>query len=1402
MSLPPSLAAATAAETAAAPATGPRRRWWRRLRTLVRWSSVVVLSAWSLALVAWLTLHWGILPRLEQWRPQIEARASAALGVQVRIGAIRVHSGGWVPAFEFADVQLLDRQGRVALGLARLTAALSPASLLTLSPRFAQLHVEGAQLDVRRDAQGRLFVAGFDIEAGSEPVDPQALDWVFEQQEIVVRRGVLRWTDEQRAAPPLLLQEVDLVLRNGLRRHDLRIDATPPPEWGERFSLRGRFTQALLARSGDFARWSGTLFADFPRVDVAALGRHATLPLAVDAGDGALRGWLDIEQGRPRQATLDLALHTLALRLPAATGAADAARRYLAPLALSDLRGRLQATRDERGVALHALELGFSTGDGVRWPVGRTALAWQQRQDLSQDDTTRYPVTGGDFSAEQIDLAALAQVARRLPLPTGLLDALQSLAPRGVLRELGMQWTGEPSAPSRWRARGQAGALALAAAPAPADDDPRPLPRRPGFEQADIHFDATERGGQARLEITQGALDFPGVFAEPRLPLNSLTADLVWRVGAATASATATAGAPAALDLEVRNARFNSAGLRGEASARWRSGAAAGFARGGRFPGQLELAGKLQEADAQRVARHLPLQLGRDVQRWVERAVQGGRLRDTVFHVKGDLWDFPFADVEPGSFRVESQVDGVTLAYVPSAPAAGLAPAWTSPWPAFSAVSGQLEFDRGAMRLRDVRGQFGAFELRGVQGGIADLTRPLLLIEGQGRGPAAELLRFVSASPVGEMIGGGLAQTSAAGSAELRLALSLPLNELAGSTVRGSVTLAGGDLRIAPDLPLLAQARGRVDFTQRGFALAGASARVAGGELVFDGGSQPDGSLKFSGQGSASLDGLRREPALAGALAPLAPVAARVRGSSPYRLQLAVQRGRSEWTLNSPLSGMQIDLPPPLAKPADAVWPLLVQSQPQASTDGRGEDRIDAVRIELGNPAGSVAQARLLVEQRASAPAKVRAAVGVGTETPPVPTTGVHLALQLPRLDADAWQAAVAAAPEVATVRAGAAAPPALAVPDRVPDRVQLRVAELVAGGRRLSGVVLDATHQIGAGGEGLWRARVDADQMAGDIELRSPREGPGRVRARLARLALPALDPGAVEDPLARAPASVPALDIVIEDFEMRGRKFGRVEVEAINLAAAAGQGSGDWQLTRLAMITPEAQLRANGRWAAAGGRRMALEFRLELADSGNFAERLGAGRVLRGGKGHVAGELSWRGSPLAPDLPSLDGRLDVDLAAGQLLNAEPGAARLLGLLSLQTLPRRLVLDFRDLFQEGFAFDSVSGRLDVERGFAQTNNLRLRGASAAVLLEGRFDVQRETQDLRVLVVPEINAGTASLAYAAINPAIGLGTLLAQLVLRGPLALAGTREFHVTGPWGDPKIERVERVERPDRSPR
>jgi uncharacterized protein YhdP len=446
-------------------------------------------------------------------------------------------------------------------------------------------------------------------------------------------------------------------------------------------------------------------------------------------------------------------------------------------------------------------------------------------------------------------------------------------------------------------------------------------------------------------------------------------------------------------------------------------------------------------------------------------------------------------------------------------------------------------------------------------------------------------------------------------------------------------------------------------------------------------------------------------------------------------------------------------------------------------------------RFELGE----VVQAAFVRDLSRDAPLVLSGGIGVGAAMPQ-PAAEVHANVDLATIDVDAWQGAAAALFDGAA-SAGRAAEAAGGA-GYAPTRVALRAQDLVVDGRRLTKLVAGLSLADGA-----WRANLDADQLHGYGEWR-PAGAAGRVYARLTRLALPQAESSSFEEVLLDAqPGSLPALDIVVDDFELRGKKLGRLEIEAVN----ATQPRREWRLAKLALTTPEATFSANGQWiqgASPRQRRSALAFQLELADSGALLDRLGTPKAVRGGKGRLRGQIGWDGSPLQFDLGSFDGDIAVAIDAGQFLKADPGVARLLGVLSLQSLPRRLALDFRDVFQQGFAFDNLSGDIRIDDGVAHTNNLRMRGVQAAVLMEGSADLVRETQDLRVVVVPEINAATASLAYAVINPAVGLGTFLAQMFLARPLAQAATREFKVSGPWADPQVERVERrVEAPPADP-
>lgn len=1347
---------------------------WLLARALqaLRWGAAMVLAVWSIAFIAWLTLHWGILPHINDWRPEVEKRASQALGLDLRIGRIEAPSQGWLPTLELRDVVLADRDGRQALRLPRVSAALSWQTLVTLRLRFAQLYVEGLELEVRRDAQGHLHIAGLDLSA-TAPLDEEGagLDWLLAQPEFLLRHGTLRWVDQRRGAPPLELRDASLLLRNGLRSHDLRLDATPPEGWGERFSIVGRFTQPLLARAGHWQRWAGTLYAELPAADAARLRDHVSLPFDLRAGTGSARVWLDLAKGQWRRVTMDAALDDVELRL------ADG----LEPLALGHAQGRVEAERSATSLRLSAQGLRFATADGALWPASRFSLLLNQPQAMNQPGLSSAPVAGGDFNADRLDLGLMAAIAGRLPLPGPMRQGLAELAPTGLVQGLQASWVGPPEAPVHYRVKGRVGGLSIAALPAP---EPEQV-GRPGWRGADLEIDATESGGQARLQLRNGALELPGVFDDPLLPLDQFSSRLVWQV---TPAAAGRAPAPPAIDLRLIDGQFANADAHGDLQLHWRTGPGAGHGKGGRYPGVIDLTAHIDQGQAASVARYLPRGLphARD---YLAGAIQGGGVRQARLRLRGDLHEFPFAHLAnpgDGEFHVSARADNLSFAYVPPVLTGGVAR-----WPEFTQVHGELVFDRGAMRIKDARARLWGIELKGVNGQIADLAHePTLVIDGNGHGPLADALRYVNATPIDGWTAHALREATGTGAVDFRLALQIPLNDAAHTQVKGTVLLAGNDVRLRPDVPLLAAAKAKVEFSEHGFSVTGGSARALGGELAFEGGQGADGGVRFSGQGTASAEGLRQ----AGELGALPRLAASMSGQAPYRLQLGFPRGQTELLITSPLTGLALDLPAPLKKSAETSWPLRVQLQPQAAAEGLPRDTL---RVELGPVLKAEFQRELAPEGARVLRGQLALGDTAAGALPALPAAGVAAVVQAAQWPADGWWALAKA--WQADPRAGAAADAGY-----LPGELAFRTSALTLAGRRLGALAVNLQRRPAADGD-LWRAQLVGDAVQGQVDYRPGVPGVPwpRWQARLARLAVPAAEPpagtatpSATADPLADGlthPGAPPALDLVVDELEWKGRKFGRLELDGRPADSAGPGGARDWRLHKLNVGGADARLAGTGQWAA-GSRRMALDLKLDVADGGAMLERVGMGKQLRGGKGHAQGQLAWTGSPLWPDWGSLGGNAQLSLDAGQFLKAEPGAARLLGVLSLQSLPRRLTLDFRDVFQQGFAFDNMSADIALADGVARSNNLRIRGVQAAVLIEGQADLKRETQDLHMVVVPEINAGTASLAYAAINPAIGLGTFLAQLFLRKPLMQAGTREFRVSGTWADPQVDPIARA--------
>jgi uncharacterized protein YhdP len=378
-------------------------------------------------------------------------------------------------------------------------------------------------------------------------------------------------------------------------------------------------------------------------------------------------------------------------------------------------------------------------------------------------------------------------------------------------------------------------------------------------------------------------------------------------------------------------------------------------------------------------------------------------------------------------------------------------------------------------------------------------------------------------------------------------------------------------------------------------------------------------------------------------------------------------------------------------------------------------------------------------------------------ETPRIPERrGMTLRGTLPALDLDRWLPLIA--------EGGASA-------DGV--SYDLKVGVLDALGKRMRAVTMQGVTE-GSG----WSANVTTAEFAGDLVYRS--ESGGRLVARLSRFSLPEDSPGARPG---EGLKDLPAADIVADNFVHRGRKLGRVEVQARH------EGR-DWRIDKLAMTNPDSALVGSGLWKQGESSRTSLAFKLDVSDVGQFLDRFGSPDHVKGAHGKLEGALNWNGDPLTLDYATMAGSLKMEVEDGQFLEIEPGIGKLVSLMSLQMLPRRMTLDFRDVFSKGFQFDSISSSMAIERGVMAVKEFHMRGPAADVRMSGQVDLALETHNLTVKVIPQFG-DSASTVVGLLHPVVGVATLIAGRLLKNPLGQMFAYDYTITGTWSDPKVEKV-----------
>jgi len=1280
-----------------------------------------------------LALRYAILPQIESYRGNVEQMISTAINRPVGIRRIETHWAGLRPALTLEGFEIRDARGFPVLGFDQVEAELSWSSLWHLQLRLARIELDAPTLALRRDRDGRIFAAGLEI-TPQPGTDEEFVDWLLVQDQVIIRDATITWQDDLRKAPPLELKHLNFQLDNSFSRHRFGLTADPPRQLAARIDIRGDF------KGRDFDRleaWKGEAYAELDYADLAVWRHWVDYPINLPQGSGALRLWLGFADKQLQATTADVRLADVRLQL----------RRDLPELDMLRLEGRVTGRRTEDGFEAELKNLTLATRGGIAVPPIDLKLAWQGAA------ANRPPQ--GKASANGLDLAAMANLAAHLPLDDTIRASLARHAPRGRVYDLKLDWKGSPEAketPQTWAVGGRFEGLGLTA-----------LGPVPGMTGINGRIDGNEKGGSVQLNGQRAAFELPTVFADPILELEAFAADLDWKSGAD------------GLQVKLNEVTFHNKDAAGDAKGTWRS-----LPEG---PGALDLDARLTRGSGNAAWRYMPLAVGKEVRDWLRTAISGGKATDTTLKLRGDLRQFPFRDGKGGIFEVRGKFHDTTLRYAED-------------WPEINNIEGELLFAGQRMLITGKSGKIFGAAVRDVRAEIADIEQAeeLLTVSGKVTGPTTDFLRFIETSPVGERIDHFTKEMQADGNGELDLKLGLPLRRMDKSRVDGVYRFDGNRLTVANGFPPITEVRGTMRFSADHIEARGIRGQMLGAPLSVDVRTVSDGGVQINAAGEHSVAALRQQ-------LPYTAVLDHLSGGTKWNGSVRMKKKTADIKLTSNLVGLSSSLPEPFNKPAADAMPFSFErkllpdaaaraaTKPGARTSGTRDvpapsakdTASDAASGMAPGPAqdrldvsiGSAWRLQLVRRLDGDQPVITRGLVAMGDVNPGLPERGLLVAVDLPRVNVDQWRNFWPSQGS-ANEQGGPLLPtlPALTF--------DVRTAELTVHDRSFHDVRANGSHAQGASST---RFELKSRELAGNFEWDSA--GGGKLSGRIGQFSIPesAAAPAVLQAKTSEFIDRFPALDITVDQFLFKDRPLGTVRIAAENR-------EGYWN-ARVDAKNDDGAVEVTGRWRlSATEPDTRIEFKVDARSIEKLLARFGYPDTVRRGSANLSGNLSWNGSPFAIAYPTLAGSLKLDAANGQFVKLEPGVGRLLGVLSLQSLPRRLTLDFRDVFSDGFAFDSIGGQFAVTRGIMDTRDLQIQGPAAKVLMSGAVDLAAETQNLKVRVQPAVG-NTIALGAMIANPVAGAVVWAAQKILKDPLDQAFAFEYAVTGSWADPKVEKI-----------
>jgi uncharacterized protein (TIGR02099 family) len=941
-------------------------------------------------------------------------------------------------------------------------------------------------------------------------------------------------------------------------------------------------------------------------------------------------------------------------------------------------------------------------------------------------------LASGAIRANALQLETLVSLTNFVPIPADLRNELDMFAPRGKVDDLNAQWEGTPQNLSGYAIKGKFRDIAL-----------HQVGRLPGFSGLSANISGNQDHGMVSIKSRQLEVDAPGILRD-HVQFNSMASEASWRHEGSE------------LVVEVDRLALSNPDLEGVAHGSYRTVRDT--------PGVLDLDVNLKRADIRQAARYTPLvAVNRKVNDWLHDALLAGGSNDFHLRLLGNLNDFPFEQSGKGKFEITSQFHNATVHFA-------------SDWPDIENANGRLLLSGKRVEVSCTNATTTGVPLHEVVVQVPDITEavPSLEVKIKAAGDTTSFLRFIQLSPVRGYINGFTDPVVAQGNGELDLELRIPRLGEPSVELQGRFHIFNNQVDLGGRVPILRKVNGALQFTQTGLQTEQLTAEILGGPAQINVKTTPDGEVAAALSGTSNIDVWRKDH--------IFPGLGRVHGGAAWKAQIAASSKFMHVQISSSLQGLSSGLPVPFNKAQNDILPLLVNidsgtvqgikaSLPEGQTN---------TKMELGK----LFAARVVLQRQHGAETIKRAAVNFGGLAVWPERDGVWLVGEVPELSVQGWGG----------LKNNAGAPQSLLVPPYI-DGADLRIGKLTGYGHGIAELHVVARKS----GDGM-TAQLVSPALHGELTwLPTGFQDGGKLVVRLTDFnwmadadikdvqSISASIAASVEvgTPNVLLPGSLPALEVTVEQLQSSGKQLGRLEL--------VGHPDGDsWRLRRMLLTNPDGSLSGDGVWSGGGGKpQTKINLSLQISNAGKILDRSGFPNAVKDGSGKLSASLAWVGAPEAFNLNTLEGNLKLDTGKGQFLKVDPGVGKLLSVLSLQALPKHIALDFTDVFSSGFQFDNINGNAHIHDGKMTTQDFHIDGSAAKVLMKGSVDLNRETQDLRVEILPNIGSGVSLISAFAINPLVGISAFVVDKILGNPLDKLVSFEYNISGTWANPSVVKL-----------